>query len=723
MKPSEQIAELEKSLQKLENLHASFDYLRITLASPSRIRNFTTTYSETRGTWGEISEAETINFRTHTPENYGLFCQKTFGPVKDWSCKCGIYVDTFIPNKACEYCLVELVESRVRRYRMGHVNLAIPITHLWYLKGIPNYLCLLLKVFEDKEGTVKERKEKELKVSQLESIAYFREGEYSRLPEWHALARFEYATTSIISDQVQRHIDYSTYVSSTPTNYQEYLVPEIKRRLRRRSGSEIIQAALEAIDIKGQIEEDRFLLADGAFASLVKVKKVDKTIVRRVRILESFLATNTNPAWMVLTILPVLPPSLRPLVELEGGLLVAADVNEIYRLIINRNQRLCAFLYRLVVPEMITLQGRKLLQESVDSLIDNARVPKERKINLNNKPLKSLTEILEGKQGRFRQTLLGKRVDYSGRSVIIVGPTLRLNQCGIPYEMAAELFKPFLIRELLKTKIKPPSHNTRLANLIIRKNKPFVWSLLIALTKKYSVLLNRAPTLHRFGIQAFDPVIVIGQAIHLHPLVCTGFNADFDGDQMALHLPLYSSSQLEVRTMMRPSYNVLSPSNGEVILKPSQDMVIGCYYLTLMIHQNKYRAQTWFANQNQALHAFYQKKCSIHTPILVRYSHLDFQIKPEGKEILQSSNQLFQKFLLLGTIYTFDVFQKSVSIFKIIPASASKFYFLTSVGIFIGYQKNLESYQITDLFLETTPGRILFSVNLQNSLQQNNYDS
>ena len=476
---------------------------------------------------------------------------------------------------------------------------------------------------------------------------------------------------------------------------------------QKRKGSEIIKAALESLNLAYEIKKARGLMDSISLADLKMTNVPDKSLIKRIRILESFLATKTNPSWMVLTTLPVLPPNLRPLVELESGRLVAADVNEIYRLIITRNQRLFDFLYRFVAPILISVQGRKLLQEGVDSLIDNARLPKNKTFCLNNKALKSLTEILEGKQGRFRQSLLGKRVDYSGRSVIIVGPNLRLNQCGLPYEMSIELFQPFLINELLKTKIKAPSHNTKLAHIIIKKNKPFVWTLLERLTRKHCILLNRAPTLHRFGIQAFNPVIILGQAIHLHPLVCTGFNADFDGDQMAVHLPLYESSQLEARTMMRPSYNVLSPSNGEVILKPTQDMVIGCYYLTLMINKNAYVLKKWFSNENQALVAFYQKKLTIHTPILVKYTVSDFKIEIDKNEL-----KFFENLLFLN--------KKSITLYKIfkIKNNTEKYYLTTSIGILIARSLNTSQYIITDLFLETTPGRLIFSTNFKNLIKK-----
>ena len=477
----------------------------------------------------------------------------------------------------------------------------------------------------------------------------------------------------------------------------------------KRRGSEIIRAALDSINLSVEIKKARSFINSSCLTNINSNTLAEKSLIRRIRILESFLATRTNPSWMILTTLPILPPNLRPLLELDNGRLVAADINEIYRLIMTRNQRLFDFLYSYIAPDIISVHGRKLLQEGIDSLIDNARLPKEKQFCLNNKALKSLTEILEGKQGRFRQSLLGKRVDYSGRSVIIVGPNLRLNQCGLPYEMATELFQPFLINELLKTKIKAPSHNTKLAQIIIKKNKPFVWTLLIKLTKKYSILLNRAPTLHRFGIQAFDPVIILGQAIHLHPLVCTGFNADFDGDQMAVHLPLYEASQLEARTMMRPSYNVLSPSNGDVILKPTQDMVIGCYYLTLMVTNNSYIVKNWFANEKEALSAFYQKKITLHTPLLVRYSIPSFSVKINNGKL---------KFIDNITHLTSN--ERNISILKVfqIRNTSEKYYLITTIGIFISRYLNENYYELTDLLLETTAGRLIFSNNFKNSLKK-----
>ena len=693
MKSNDEILELEKTLLKLENLHASFDYLRVSIASPNRIKSWSERILPNGEIIGEILKPETINFRSHQPEINGLFCEKIFGPIKNWKCKCGKY-NGFILDKICDECQVEIIEARVRRYRMGYIDLTCPVTHLWYLKGVPNYLLILLKCINP-----------DIKISHLEQIVYFKEGEriitsdnplyYYFYPDKNnnELQKF-FVNTENNTNYKNENINNSTYLRNS--------------KLSKRRGAEIVKAALESINIEEEIKDARSLVNNNSLTNLNLIKIPEKTLIRRIRILESFISTKTNPSWMILTTLPVLPPNLRPLLELESGRLVAADVNEIYRLIITRNQRLFDFIYNYVAPDLITVHSRKLLQEGVDSLIDNARLPKDKTFCLNNKALKSLTEILEGKQGRFRQSLLGKRVDYSGRSVIIVGPNLRLNQCGLPYEMAVELFQPFLINELLKTKIKAPSHNTKLAHIIIKKNKPFVWNLLTNLTKKYSILLNRAPTLHRFGIQAFDPVLILGQAIHLHPLVCTGFNADFDGDQMAVHLPLYECSQLETKTIMRPSYNVLAPSNGDVILKPTQDMVIGCYYLTLMIAKNNFILKKWFSNENQALSAFYQKKLTLHTPILVRYPLSKFKIKNENGKL---------KFF--DTLTNLTSNNKEIILYKIfqIQKKVKKYYMLTNIGILIAHLIDDNNYEITDLFLETTPGRLIFSCNFTNALK------
>lgn len=678
MRSSKEIIALQKALLKLENLHASFDYLKISIASPIKIKSWAERKLPSGEMVGQVLKPETINFRTNQPEEYGLFCQKIFGPIKSWRCKCGTY-NGFALDKVCEDCNVEITEARVRRYRMGYIELTCPIAHHWYLKGVPNYLTTLLKCVDE-----------DLKLSDIEDIIYFKEGSQIIEPS-NPLYKY-YESDSKIKNGIF-------------LNKEEKLFSGILNRSskQKRKGAEIIKAALEDLNLKEEISfaRQQFEMSIARDAALS-----DKKTMKRIRILESFLATKTNPSWMILINLPVLPPNLRPLVELENGRLVAADVNELYRLILTRNQRLSDFLYEFMTPDLISVQGRKLLQDIIDCLIDNSRLPKNKIFSLNNKALKSLTEILEGKQGRFRQSLLGKRVDYSGRSVIIVGPNLRLNQCGLPYEMAAELFQPFLVNQLLQTKIKPPSYNIKLARIIIKKKKPFIWALLEILTRKHSILLNRAPTLHRFGIQAFDPLIILGQAIHLHPLVCGGFNADFDGDQMAVHLPLYEASQLEIKTLMRPSYNVLSPSNGEVILKPTQDMVIGSYYLTLMLVNDEVFSKNWFPNQNDALLAFYQKKISIHTPIFIRYSkNIKVLFTMRNNQIIFSPG-------------LFSIGEKTVQIYKTIETGnkVKKFYFLANIGIVTARQFETDKYELTDLFLETTPGRLIFAMNLNISM-------
>jgi DNA-directed RNA polymerase subunit beta' len=678
MKRTQEILELEKALGKFEKLHASFDYLRITVASPTRIKNWAERKLPNGEIIGEVLKGETINFRTHQPEIYGLFCEKIFGPTRNWKCKCGKY-NGFILDKVCEECNVEIIEARVRRYRMGYIELTCPVTHLWYLKGIPNYLCIFLRCIDEK-----------ITSSDLEQIAYFKEGE-REISKENPLYKF-FSPDSFMEDNPLKGFSSN----------------ESKIGLQKRVGAEIFKAILESLNLSYEIQKARGFLNQFSLKNLSTSSLPEKGLIRRIRIFESFLSTNIDPSWMILTLLPVLPPNLRPLLELESGRLVAADVNEIYRIILNRNHRLFDFLYRYVAPDVITIHGRKLLQEAVDSLIDNARLPKQKVFSLNNKPLKSLTEILEGKQGRFRHSLLGKRVDYSGRSVIVVGPTLRLNQCGLPYEVLVELFQPFLIKELLKTKILAPSHNTKLANFIIKKKKPFLWLLLSSLTKKYSILLNRAPTLHRFGIQAFDPVLILGQAIHLHPLVCPGFNADFDGDQMAVHLPLYEASQLEAKTLMRPSYNVLSPSNAEVILKPSQDMVIGCYYLTLMIKRNSFFLKKIFSNEKEVLLAASLKKIELHQSILIRYPASNYSLKTEKGKIF-----------LMDKKGPLSIQKRQIVVQKMFPLLEKQYFILSNLGIFIFQENSERKLSLLNLFLETSPGRLIFANNLQKVFKTN----
>ena len=608
MRSTQEILELERTLLKLENLHASFDYLRISIASPKRIKSWAQRTLPSGEIVGEVIRPETVNFRTHQPELYGLFCEKIFGPIKNWKCRCGKY-NGFAFDKICDECEVEITEARVRRYRMGYIELTCPIAHIWYVKGVPNYLAILLKVFDTK--LVK------CTAADISRIVYFQE---SRPDE------VKINKQGIVVAQKAKPLDQFKHFDTTNNELDKFLTKnslEEKKnsngtlRIQKRKGSEIIKAALESINIRNEIKQIRSFLDLSSLGNLRGKHSPDKIYIRRIRILESFLATKTNPSWMVLTTLPVLPPNLRPLVELESGRLVTADANEIYRLIITRNQRLFDFLYRFIAPDLISIQGRKLLQESIDSLIDNSRVPKNKRLILNNKPLRSLTTILEGKPGRFRQSLLGKRVDYSGRSVIIVGPNLRLNQCGLPYEMAIELFQPFIIRELINQGL---ASNMKVAKNLIQQNESAIDPVLEKVLANHPIFLNRAPTLHRLGIQAFEPILVQGRAIKLHPLVCSAFNADFDGDQMAVHVPLSLESQAECYMLMLAPYNFLSPANGEPIIMPSQDMVLGCYYLTVNNIQGLLGSNHYFANLDDVVLAYYQDQIELHTAIWVRYN-------------------------------------------------------------------------------------------------------
>ena len=662
----EEILNIKKSLLKVEKLHSSFDYFQINIASPQKIKSWANRVLPNGQILGQVLNAETINYNTNLPQNYGLFCEKIFGPIKDYKCSCGKY-NGFVLNKICEKCFVELTESRVRRYRMGYVELMFPVVHSWYLKGTSSYLATILSCINNNINT-----------SKIEQILYFKEN---------------------ISVDINNPF-YKFYNCDINNNFNE-LKNIIKTDLvsKKNSGAEIIKSALESINLSYEIIKLRSLLD---FVSLNNIKKdnlLKINLIKKIRILESFISSKTNPSWMILTVLPILPPGLRPFMKLDNNTLAISSINEIYKLIIIRNQNLFKLLKSGETSELIYNQACRSLQLSVDFLIDN-NSSNDIKLELNNKSLKSLTENLEGKQGKFRQYLLGKRVDYSGRSVIVVGPSLKLNQCGLPYKIAVELFKPFLINKIIDIKYNNLNIDFKIASNIIENNKPFIWKLLEELTLKYSILLNRAPTLHKFGIQAFNPVITLSNAIYLHPLVCSGFNADFDGDQMAVHLPLYESSQYEVQTMMRPSHNILSTSNGKLILAPSQEIIFGSYYLTLMIGNKSFINKKYFNNENDALNLFYSKKIDLHTPILVNYSikNLNFYIR--------------NKFL---HFYNNNYF-KNVKIFKQYLL-CKKSYFITNIGIIISQKVDGNIFEFNNIFLETTPGRLIFNKNLNSNIK------
>lgn len=538
-----------------------FDYIRIGIASPDRIMKWS---------FGEVTKPETINYRTLKPERDGLFCERIFGPSKDWECYCGKYKRVRHKGIICERCGVEVTDSKVRRHRMGHIKLAAPVTHIWYLKGIPSYLGLLL----------------DMSLRDLEQVIYF-----------NAYVVINPGNTDIQKMQLL-----------TEEEYDKVLEENEEAELEVGIGAEAIKALLSEINLSEMAESIRSEL-DNVGGSVQKRAK----LIKRLRLIEALINSNTDPVWMVLDVLPVTPPDLRPMVQLDGGRFATSDLNDLYRRVINRNNRLQRLL-EMGAPEIIVRNEKRMLQEAVDALIDNGRRGRT-VVGPNNRPLKSLSNIIEGKQGRFRQNLLGKRVDYSGRSVIVVGPKLKLHQCGLPKEMAIELFKPFVVNKLIERGI---VQNIKSAKKKIERAETVVWDILEEVIEGHPVLLNRAPTLHRLGIQSFEPVLVEGRAIQLHPLVCTAFNADFDGDQMAVHVPLSIEAQTEARMLMMSTNNILIPATGRPIITPTQDMVLGIYYLTIDNPAYKEEERKYFFSFSDALAALEAGVLSIHSHIIVR---------------------------------------------------------------------------------------------------------
>ena len=531
----------------------SFDQIRISIADPDRIRSWS---------YGEIKKPETINYRTFKPERDGLFCARIFGPIKDYECLCGKYKRMKYRGIVCEKCGVEVTLAKVRRERMGHIVLASPVAHIWFMKSLPSRIGLLL----------------DMTLKDLERILYF-ENYVVMEPGLTPLKLHELLT----EDQFQKCVD----------DFGE-------DSFRAGIGAEAIRDMLTAIDLNAEHEKVKIDLKETT--SEAKRKK----LVKRLKLVEAFLESGSRPEWMILEVIPVIPPELRPLVPLDGGRFATSDLNDLYRRVINRNNRLKR-LIELRAPEIIVRNEKRMLQESVDALFDNGR--RGRAITgANKRPLKSLSDMLKGKQGRFRQNLLGKRVDYSGRSVIVVGPELKLHQCGLPKKMALELFKPFVYSKL---ELYGMATTIKAAKRMVEKERPEVWDILEEVIREHPVLLNRAPTLHRLGIQAFEPVLIEGKAIQLHPLVCTAFNADFDGDQMAVHVPLSLEAQLEARVLMMSTNNILSPANGKPIIVPSQDIVLGLYYIT-MGRENEKGEGMAFASVTEVQQALDAKAVSLH---------------------------------------------------------------------------------------------------------------
>ncbi len=537
-----------------------FDYIRISIASPERILQWS---------YGEVSKPETINYRTLKPERDGLFCERIFGPTKDWECYCGKYKRVRHKGIICERCGVEVTDSKVRRHRMGHIKLAAPVSHIWFLKGIPSYLGLLL----------------DMTLKDLEQVIYF--------------------NSYVVVDPADS--EFKKFQLLSEEEYEDYMMEHEESGLRVGIGAEAIKELLGEINLEEAVARIREELQTAGGSVQRKAK-----LIKRLRLMESLISSNTDPTWLIMDVLPVTPPDLRPMVQLDGGRFATSDLNDLYRRVINRNNRLQRLL-EMGAPEIIVRNEKRMLQEAVDALIDNGRRGRT-VVGPNNRPLKSLSNIIEGKQGRFRQNLLGKRVDYSGRSVIVVGPSLELNQCGLPKEMAIELFKPFVVNKLIE---RGHVQNIKSAKKKIERSDPVIWDILEEVIDGHPVMLNRAPTLHRLGIQAFEPKLVEGRAIQLHPLVCTAFNADFDGDQMAVHVPLSIEAQAEARMLMLATNNILAPATGKPIITPSQDMVMGVYYLTLM-REDISDTLHYFYNYDDAISAYDCGVIKLHEKIVVR---------------------------------------------------------------------------------------------------------
>ena len=682
----------------------NFNYIKIKLASPFRILQWSNRKLPNGQFVGEVQKSETINYRTFKPEMDGLFCERIFGPSKSLECACGKYKRVRYEGLICERCGVELTESRVRRHRMGYINLIYPVTHVWYINSRPNFMALLLEVEEfekrfshseicptaitvdifdlclpEEQEYILQRAEAEDKKPEcLKTFACRGKKAVSStiVHLWdERIKRIKLASLAyfIAEDEISfygLHWDLQQYRRSRELGFSNYpLKPSPKPQNRRYHtpkylvqatpsfliGAPLIKRELEKLRLKPEISRTRHLISictkllnkEEPFYPLVsywsrkweqqRIYKIREKAIKRTRILENLMGTDSRPSWMILSILPVIPPALRPMIQLEGGRFATSDLNELYRRIITRNNRLLRLL-EIDAPQLIIRNEKRLLQEAVDTLIDNGKRGKIA-LSANNRPLKSLSDIIKGKYGRFRQNLLGKRVDYSGRSVIVVGPTLKLNQCGLPYEMAIELFQPFVIRELIDQGL---ANNMKIAKNLLQQDELILKPVLKKILSNHPIFLNRAPTLHRLGIQAFEPILVKGRAIKLHPLVCSAFNADFDGDQMAVHIPLSKEAQAECYMLLLAPYNFLSPANGEPIIMPSQDMVLGCYYLTVHNIKGLLGSNHYFADLDDVMLAYSQNQIEIHTSIWVRFMNQDPQSLTQQKKVVLSDNSVIE---------------------------------------------------------------------------------
>ena len=552
----------------------NFSAIQIGLASPEKIREWS---------YGEVKKPETINYRSQKPEKDGLFCERIFGPTKDWECACGKYKKVRYKGVVCDRCGVEVTRSSVRRERMGHIELATPVAHIWYLKGVPSRMGLIL----------------DMSPKQLEEIIYF--------------------VSYVVTDKGSTPLEYKQVLSER--DYRS-CVEKFGGQFQAKIGAEAIKVLLQKVDLDAELEDVENQLKEAQGQKRQK-------LLKRLEAIDAFRSSNNQPEWMIMDVLPVIPPDLRPMLQLDGGRFATSDLNDLYRRVITRNNRLKKLL-ELGTPSIIVQNEKRMLQESVDALIDNGRRSKPI-TGAGGRALKSLSHTLKGKQGRFRQNLLGKRVDYSGRSVIAVGPTLKMYQCGIPREMAVNLFKPFVISGLVRNEL---ATNIKAAERMIDKMDDKIWPIVEDVIKHHPVLLNRAPTLHRLGIQAFEPKLVEGRAIRLHPLACPAFNADFDGDQMAIHAPLGEEAIQEARQLMLGSRNILGPKDGKPIVTPSQDMVLGNYYLTTE-KADQIGEGTVFADVNEVLMAYYNKTVNLHTRIAIRAAAL------KNKTFTEEQNNMY----------------------------------------------------------------------------------
>ena len=535
----------------------NFDRMRIGLASSEQIRAWSS---------GEVKKPETINYRTLKPEREGLFCEKIFGPTRDWECHCGKYKRVRYKGIVCDRCGVEVTKSKVRRERLGHIELAAPCSHIWYFKGIPSRMGLIL----------------DISPRSLEKVLYF-----------VSYIVTDPGDTPLMKKQLLTELEYREKKEKYGNRFQAGM------------GAEAIKILLQELDMDALEAELRTELREATGQRKVRA-------IRRLEVVEAFKISGNRPEWMIMDVIPVIPPELRPMVQLDGGRFATSDLNDLYRRVINRNNRLKRLL-DLGAPDIIVRNEKRMLQEAVDALIDNGR--RGRPVTgPGNRPLKSLSDMLKGKQGRFRQNLLGKRVDYSGRSVIVVGPSLKLHQCGLPREMALELFKPFVMKKLVEGSF---AHNIKSAKRMGERMRNEGWDVLEEVIKEHPVLLNRAPTLHRLGIQSFEPVLVEGRALQIHPLVCTAYNADFDGDQMAVHVPLSAEAQAEARLLMLSTNNILNPKDGRPVVTPTQDMVLGSYYLTMTkpLEREKMRV---FCSDSEAIFAYNSGAVTLHEPVKLR---------------------------------------------------------------------------------------------------------